>query len=40
MAYDKITLPASGEKITFADGKMQVPDKPILLFIEGRRHRL
>lgn len=35
MAYDKITLPASGEKITFADGKMQVPDKPILLFIEG-----
>ena len=35
MAYDKITLPASGEKITFADGKMQVPENPVLLFIEG-----
>ncbi len=35
MAYDKITLPGSGEKISFANGAMQVPDNPILLFIEG-----
>ena len=35
MAYDKITVPDSGDKITFVDGKMQVPDQPILLFIEG-----
>ncbi len=35
MAYDKIVVPATGEKITFTDGKMNVPDNPILLFIEG-----
>jgi len=35
MAYDKITVPDSGEKISFSNGKMQVPDNPILLFIEG-----
>jgi isocitrate dehydrogenase len=35
MAYDKITAPDSGEKISFSNGKMQVPDHPILLFIEG-----
>jgi isocitrate dehydrogenase len=35
MAYDKIVVPASGQKITFVDGKMQVPHHPILLFIEG-----
>lgn len=35
MAYDKIAVPDTGEKITFTDGKMNVPDKPILLFIEG-----
>ncbi|MXX50989.1 MAG: isocitrate dehydrogenase (NADP(+)) [Chloroflexi bacterium] len=35
MAYDKITVPASGEKIRFVNGVMQVPDNPILLFIEG-----
>jgi len=35
MAYDKIAEPASGERITFSNGKMNVPDHPILLFIEG-----
>lgn len=35
MAYDKIVVPDSGEKITFTNGKMNVPDNPILLFIEG-----
>jgi isocitrate dehydrogenase len=35
MGYDKVVLPTSGEKITFANGKMHVPDQPILMFIEG-----
>jgi isocitrate dehydrogenase len=35
MGYDKITVPADGQKITFANGKMHVPDNPILLYIEG-----
>ncbi len=35
MAYDKISVPQTGERITFTDGKMNVPDNPIMLFIEG-----
>lgn len=35
MSYDKIVVPEVGEKITFTDGKMNVPNNPILLFIEG-----
>ncbi|MCA9883110.1 MAG: isocitrate dehydrogenase (NADP(+)), partial [Anaerolineae bacterium] len=35
MAYNKIVVPSEGEKITFTDGKMNVPNNPILLFIEG-----
>lgn len=35
MAYDKIAVPDTGEKIAFTNGKMEVPDNPILLFIEG-----
>jgi isocitrate dehydrogenase len=35
MAYDKIVVPADGQKITFDNGKMNVPNNPILLFIEG-----
>jgi isocitrate dehydrogenase len=35
MAYDKIVVPTTGEKITFSNGMMNVPDNPILLFIEG-----
>ena len=35
MAYDKIQIPA-GEKITMgADGKLRVPDRPIIPFVEG-----
>ena len=35
MAYDKIVVPDTGEKISFTNGKMNVPNNPILLFIEG-----
>ena len=35
MAYNKIIVPETGEKVTFTNGKMNVPDNPILLFIEG-----
>ncbi len=36
MSYSKIVVPAKGEKITMgADGALQVPDHPILPFIEG-----
>ncbi len=34
MSYQKIVVP-SGEKITMKDGKLLVPDNPILPFIEG-----
>jgi isocitrate dehydrogenase len=34
MSYQKITLP-SGEKITFHNGELNVPDNPIIAFIEG-----
>lgn len=35
-AYEKIKVPTSGEKIkVLADGKIQVPDQPIVTFIEG-----
>jgi isocitrate dehydrogenase len=34
MPYQYIKVPA-GDKITIADGKLQVPDHPILPFIEG-----
>ena len=36
MAYDKIQVPAGGEKITMgAGGRLCVPDRPIIPFIEG-----
>jgi len=36
MAYDKITQPAFGEKITLrADGTLNVPNLPVIPFIEG-----
>ncbi|WP_457637068.1 NADP-dependent isocitrate dehydrogenase [Oceanithermus sp.] len=35
MAYEKIKVPDWGEKITIKNGKLQVPDKPIIAFIEG-----
>ncbi|MEI6787931.1 MAG: NADP-dependent isocitrate dehydrogenase [bacterium] len=36
MSYQKITVPKNGQKITMgADGKLNVPDHPIIPFIEG-----
>ena len=35
MSYQHIKIPESGEKITIQDGKLQVPDQPIVGFIEG-----
>jgi len=36
MAYDKIVVPAEGEKITVAaDGSLTVPNNPIIPYIEG-----
>jgi len=35
MAEPKITPPAGGEQITIRDGRLRVPDKPIIPFIEG-----
>jgi isocitrate dehydrogenase len=33
--YTKLVPPATGAKITFANGKLNVPDQPIIPFIEG-----
>lgn len=33
--YQHIIIPQQGDKITFSAGKMQVPDQPIIPFIEG-----
>jgi len=35
MAFDKIVVPSEGEKITIREGRLHVPDHPILAFIEG-----
>ncbi len=35
MSYQKITVPKEGEKVTIKDGVLQVPDNPIICFIEG-----
>jgi isocitrate dehydrogenase len=35
MAYQKIQVPSQGQKITIANGQLQVPDNPIVCFIEG-----
>lgn len=35
MAYQHIVVPEVGEKITVENGKVNVPDNPIVLFIEG-----
>ena len=35
MAFNKIVVPEGGQKITAADGKLNVPDNPYLCFIEG-----
>ncbi len=33
--YERLTPPTRGEKITMSDGKLNVPDNPIIPFIEG-----
>ncbi|MFH1283383.1 MAG: isocitrate dehydrogenase (NADP(+)) [bacterium] len=33
--FDKITIPAEGKKIEIRDGKLSIPDNPIIPFIEG-----
>ena len=35
MKFDKIKPPSGGEKITIQNGKLNVPDEPIVPFIEG-----
>lgn len=35
MVYDKIRVPNEGEKISITDGRLEVPDEPIIAFIEG-----
>ena len=35
MAYKHIRIPTVGEKITVQDGKLHVPDQPIVGFVEG-----
>lgn len=35
MAYTIVQVPANGQKISMQNGKLQVPDQPIIPFIEG-----
>ena len=35
MTYTQVKVPAGGEKITIKNGSLQVPDEPILPFVEG-----
>jgi isocitrate dehydrogenase len=35
MAYQHIKIPDTGDKITIADGKPNVPAHPVVPFIEG-----
>ena len=35
MPYTHVKVPAEGAKVTIKDGKLQVPDRPIIPFIEG-----
>ncbi|MEZ4669052.1 MAG: isocitrate dehydrogenase (NADP(+)) [Anaerolineae bacterium] len=35
MGFDKIVVPQEGQKVTVQNGKLHVPDNPILMFIEG-----
>src|SRR5437868_10478185 len=35
MAFDKIVVPQEGQKVTVQNGKLNVPDNTILMFIEG-----
>ena len=33
--YENLTMPATGEAITFTSGRLRVPDTPVIPFIEG-----
>src|SRR5512133_258637 len=35
MSYTNVQVPENGQKIAMQDGKLQVPDQPVLPFIEG-----
>jgi len=35
MSYKKIKIPKKGQKISYIDGKLVVPDNPVIPFIEG-----
>jgi isocitrate dehydrogenase len=35
MPYQHVTVPTDGAKVTVRDGKLEVPDRPIIPFIEG-----
>ena len=35
MAYKQVEVPAGGTKVTIKDGRLQVPDNPIIPFVEG-----
>ncbi len=35
MVYTQVKVPVGGEKITIKDGRLQVPDEPIIPFVEG-----
>ena len=35
MTYTQVKVPAGGEKISIKDGSLQVPDEPIIPFVEG-----
>ena len=35
MTYENVKVPEGGAKITMQNGKLQVPDNPIMPFIEG-----
>jgi isocitrate dehydrogenase len=35
MAFEKVKIPENGQRITFTNGVMHVPDNPILMYIEG-----
>lgn len=35
MAFEKVKIPENGERISFSNGVMHVPDNPILMYIEG-----
>jgi len=34
-SYNGLSLPSGGEAIQYANGKYQIPDHPIIPFIEG-----